>query len=655
MGREIAGMETTRRRLAAMAILAGVYFISGKLGLTLAFVHPSATPVWPPAGIALAALLLFGYELWPAIFVGAFLVNITTAGSLPVCLGIAAGNTLEALVGAWLVNRYARGRNAVYSTPDIFKFALLGGLVSTCIAATLGVSSLVLGGFASWAEYTAIWTTWWLGDAAGTVLVAPLLILWISRPKLRWRQKQYLEAAALVVSMVVVGLVVFDGVFNIAGKNYPIEYLCMPFLLWVAYRFGRREAASATVILSATAIWGTLHGYGPFGRASHNESLLLLQTFLSVVGVSTLGLAAAFAERRLAEEQSHFLAVSDPLTGLGNYRKLIDTLDMEIRRSSRTGRAFALLLMDMDDLKRINDTFGHVVGSRALCRLAQALRINSRNIDTAARFGGDEFALIVPELGPDVVRELWEDDAHGGRKPNAEGGSRSARSHEGTGQGGDHGDGGGVPTTRRSATHAENVFAGRETFEEFRNEATARVVQHIAGRIATHVANDSEFPKLSVSIGAAQFPADGENIEQLINAADQALYRNKRANKLRALVPPSAPAIGLAPYGAGSSGAASSGGASGGAPQTPSRSAERRYAELGSAAAASSAPAGKAPSAPPESTTKVSTTTKASTETKASSSTEPANPCDSIVQASSDPDGAPEPHETAAGASPRRR
>src|ERR1700722_9251663 len=155
MGREIAGMETTRRRLAPMAILAGVYFISGKLGLTLAFVHPSATPVWPPAGIALAALLLFGYELWPAIFVGAFLVNITTAGSPLVCLGIASGNTLEALVGAWLVNRYARGRNAVYSTPDIFKFALLGGLVSTCIAATLGVSSLVLGGFAHWADYTA--------------------------------------------------------------------------------------------------------------------------------------------------------------------------------------------------------------------------------------------------------------------------------------------------------------------------------------------------------------------------------------------------------------------------------------------------------------------------------------------------------------------
>jgi len=117
---------------------------------------------------------------------------------------------------------------------------------------------------------------------------------------------------------------------------------------------------------------GTLHGFGPFARESRNESLLFLQSFLGVVAVVTMAFAAAFTENRRAEEESRYLATSDPLTGLGNYRKLIDTLEAETRRSDRTGRSFALLLMDLDGLKMINDANGHVVGSRALCRMAKA-------------------------------------------------------------------------------------------------------------------------------------------------------------------------------------------------------------------------------------------------------------------------------------------
>jgi len=148
------------------------------------------------------------------------------------------------------------------------------------------------------------------------------------------------EATALLISLVVAGMVIFDGVFNFAARSYPLEYLCIPVLLWAAYRFGPREASAATLVLAGTAIWGTLKGFGPFARDSHNESLLLLQTFIGVVGVTTMGLATAFAERRVAEEQTRLLAASDPLTGLGNYRKLIDVLESEMRRSSRTGRSF---------------------------------------------------------------------------------------------------------------------------------------------------------------------------------------------------------------------------------------------------------------------------------------------------------------------------
>src|SRR5688572_30809090 len=113
------------RRLAWMAALTGVYFAAGKLGLTLAYLHPSASPVWPPSGIALAATLLLGYRLWPAVYLGAFLVNVTTAGSIATSLGIATGNTLEALLGAFLVNKFANGRRAFDRPDDSIKFVLL--------------------------------------------------------------------------------------------------------------------------------------------------------------------------------------------------------------------------------------------------------------------------------------------------------------------------------------------------------------------------------------------------------------------------------------------------------------------------------------------------------------------------------------------------
>ncbi|MEO8188143.1 MAG: MASE1 domain-containing protein, partial [Burkholderiaceae bacterium] len=165
-------------RWSLIGALIVVYFFAGKLGLQFAFLHSSATTVWPPTGIALAAVLLLGYRAAPAIFIGAFLVNITTSGSLLSSLGIAVGNTLEAVTGAFLVSRYANGRAAFNRARDIVSFSLLAGLVSTSISATIGVTSLVLTGYAEASQVGAIWLTWWLGDATGALIVAPLVLLW---------------------------------------------------------------------------------------------------------------------------------------------------------------------------------------------------------------------------------------------------------------------------------------------------------------------------------------------------------------------------------------------------------------------------------------------------------------------------------------------
>jgi len=402
----VRGRDPLWRTGATLAGLAAVYFAAAKLGLSLAFVNPSATAVWPPTGIALAAFLIFGARVWPAIFASAFLANLTTAGSVATSIGIAAGNTLEGLLGAYLVQRFAAGRQAFGRPRNAFRFALLAAGVSTTVSATCGVVSLALAGFAPWADFGRIWLTWWLGDAAGALVVAPVVLLWTENPRVEWTRRQVVEGAALLVCLVLVALAVFGGVSPAQAKNYPLEFLCIPLLLWVAFRFGPRETATAILLLSGVAIRGTLEGFGPFARATQNESLLLLQAFIGIIAVTKLIVASVVAERRRMEGHLRDLAVRDPLTGLANYRQLMVALEAEIRRSQRTQRGFAVLLLDVDGLKRINDRHGHLVGSRALCRLAEVLHMSCRAVDTAARYGGDEFALVLPETDDTAARQV---------------------------------------------------------------------------------------------------------------------------------------------------------------------------------------------------------------------------------------------------------
>ncbi len=275
---------------AALAGLTTIYVAAGKLGLHFAVVHASATAVWPPTGIALAGLLLFGTRMWPAIAVGAFLVNITTAGSIATSLGIALGNTLEALAGAWLINRFAGGRHAFDRPRDIFAFSA-AVIPGTLLSASLGGTSLVLGGHARWADFLSIWVTWALGDIAGALIVTPFLVLWAERRPAPLLHRP-LEAAGVLLSTGVLGLAVFGGLSPFWPERYPLAYLSLPPLLWGALRFGRRAAATTVVLLSAIALQGTVSGLGPFSDVPPAQSLVLLQAFMATMAVTTLIVAA---------------------------------------------------------------------------------------------------------------------------------------------------------------------------------------------------------------------------------------------------------------------------------------------------------------------------------------------------------------------------
>src|SRR5438067_6871436 len=288
--------------LPVIGILAIIYFVAGKLGLMLASLHASASPVWPPTGLALPALLLLGCHPWPAIFVGAFLVNVTTARNVATSFAIATGNTLEVLAGAWLVNRFAGGTNVFDRPQGVFKFALAAG-ISTIISPAFGVTSLALAGFADWANYGAISLTWWLGDATGDLVFTPLVLLWSVASKWRWNKKEAAEVGALFLLLVLLSGVVFGGWLAVSARNYPIAFICGPVVIWTAFRFTQRETAAGIFILSAIAVWGTLHGFGPFVRGTENQSLLALQFWTAVLTITAMALSAGMAERRRVEEE----------------------------------------------------------------------------------------------------------------------------------------------------------------------------------------------------------------------------------------------------------------------------------------------------------------------------------------------------------------
>jgi PAS domain S-box-containing protein len=292
--------QPPKKPLLVIGLLTLVYFITGKFGLMLASLQASASPVWPPAGIALAALLVLGYRAWPAIFVGAFLVNATTAGNVATSLAVASGNTLEAVCGAWLVNRFAGGTTVFDRPQGVVKFAL-AVVVSTIISPAFGVTSLALAGFADWTNYGAIWLTWWLGDMAGVLVLAPVLYLWAADRRGPPPRLAVLELVPVLAAMILVGGVVFGGLVPAWASGYPLEFLCIPPLVFAAFRFGQREAATCVALLALLAILGTLAGHGPFARDSQNESLLLLQAFMMTLTIVTIPLAAVVREHERTE------------------------------------------------------------------------------------------------------------------------------------------------------------------------------------------------------------------------------------------------------------------------------------------------------------------------------------------------------------------
>jgi signal transduction histidine kinase/integral membrane sensor domain MASE1/ActR/RegA family two-component response regulator len=291
--------------LGVIVIVAGLYVLAAKLGLSLAFLNASVSPVWPPTGIAIALGLWWGYRVAPGVLLGALLANyFLTDVSFAAVAGISVGNTLEAVTAVYLVRRFIGSRNPFQRAADVLKFVVFAAILSTAVSATIGNVSLCLTGAASWNSFGRLCLTWWAGDGVSALVVTPLILTWIGRNNLvQWRGWRLGEAVLLLILTGVLSATVYTNLLPDAANPRPWGHVTIPLLLWAAFRFGPRGVATAIAIVSVIAIWGTSHGYGPFASLGPNESLLFLQAYIANFGITTLSLAAIVTERKQAERQ----------------------------------------------------------------------------------------------------------------------------------------------------------------------------------------------------------------------------------------------------------------------------------------------------------------------------------------------------------------
>ncbi|WP_051302990.1 EAL domain-containing protein [Psychromonas aquimarina] len=589
-------------------LLAGIYFTAAKFGLSLAFEQVNTSPVWPPTGIAIAALLLYGRSNWPGITLGAFLVSLSSGLPLPASVVIGLGNTFEALAACWLLVRYTN-RLPFNSIKNVAFFTVIV-FVSTMISALFGVMSLFLSDIIPVESVALLLSTWWLGDVVGGLVVTPFLVTWLKVKKSAWRSLFTFEVLLLLLVTALSTAAVFSSLFSFGNERYPLAFIYLPIAIWIGYRFHHHGTTLYIICVSSFAVFGTLNGFGPFVRASENESLVLLQVFMGIMMTASLALVASIeesqranaalaaskrqlldlvaqqsgdllaageqlklaesvfnesvesivitdkealilrvnpafcrvtgyssklivgrnprflqsgrhdhafylefwetllkedswkgeiwnrrkngdvfpawqtvsavrdktgniiqfisifsdiSEKKVTEERIYHLAHYDIVTGLHNRSAFYEQMKMAIAGSLRHKHKLALLYLDLDNFKLINDASGHATGDLLLKFVADRLRSEVRKVDIIARLGGDEFVVLLTDIQS--------------------------------------------------------------------NQDVLQVAEKILKTIASPILLDHTEVVVTSSIGISTFPADGEDADTLLKNADAAMYRAKKVGR----------------------------------------------------------------------------------------------------------------------------
>jgi signal transduction histidine kinase len=322
MNVEIAATEVPSERLRALGLaghprvrylllvvaLAGLYYGAAKIGYTLKFTGAVAAIVWLPVGVGVAFLYFGGLRLWPGVLAGDLIANQYQALPVGSAIGQSIGNVLEVVVVTVLLRRVARRGHPLESVRGVCGL-LLAIFTGVAVSATIGPLSLWLGDVLSRDDLPTVWHTWWLGDTAGALVVIPFALAWWRPVVFRWDSRRMLEAAVLLVAIVLLS--------ELALRNdRPLSYIVFPALTWAAIRFGPRGATLAVAAAAGFTLWKTAHHAGPFIVGSIPHSTLSTQLYVAVASISTMFLAALVSEREaiargLVESRARLIGIAD--------------------------------------------------------------------------------------------------------------------------------------------------------------------------------------------------------------------------------------------------------------------------------------------------------------------------------------------------------
>jgi integral membrane sensor domain MASE1 len=287
-------------------------------GITAIFLHNEATLVWPPAGIALGAILLFGYRYWPGVALGSMLFSLMTGQSLVFMIATMVGNTVGAVLCAYLLERFVRFQNSMERVRDVSGFVVLACVLGSTFNAACSAVGACYESPALWDNFLTALLKWWIPNAMACLIVSPVILSWGTPSFVEWNWRLRVEGILCGIGLALGTLISFNTWYVYSLQSYPFAYLPYPFLVWAALRLGQRGATFSTLVVAILALSASLKQQGPFAAPSGSEAItfVMVGTYLGILALTNMLLAAAATERRMAEDaarksEAMFLLISE--------------------------------------------------------------------------------------------------------------------------------------------------------------------------------------------------------------------------------------------------------------------------------------------------------------------------------------------------------
>lgn len=386
-------------------VVAMIYIVTAKIGQLFAIPPGNITPVWLPSGIVLALILIRGTYLWPAVFIGAFFGNasayIDFSSTTSIMSAITSGtfngigDVISALLPVYVMKRYLGSVNIFKRLKHYWFFLWSAVIAGPFISAVFGVTSLAWMGFLEWPDYYTSFITWWVGDAVGVLILAPTILIYKYENRDYNRQINHTEMISFLVTVVGLSYLIIKASFEVIFLP-PANYFMIPLLFWALTRLNQKTVYLTILAYMAVTVYSTSLNIGPFSAESQLIALLQMQGFMILLTISVFIVSTLLNERNVLLSQLEDKVSHDLLTNAKSRLYFEEQLKQEIHRFDRQEIPFSLIMFDIDNFKEVNDSYGHLTGDEILKAIVKEVSKNLRQTDTLARWGGEEFMLLLP-------------------------------------------------------------------------------------------------------------------------------------------------------------------------------------------------------------------------------------------------------------------